>query len=68
MAKPYSTDLRELVVAPGELLLLRQQLVSLRLPLLLSCHCVLGHRVPPVVRINVLAEYIVSVMANDAFA
>ena len=59
--------LRELVIAPGELLLLRQQLVSLRLPFLLGSDCVLAHCVPPLVQVDVIAEYIVSTMANDAF-
>jgi hypothetical protein len=36
---------REFVAATGELLLLREQLVSFRLPLLLRSHCGLGHRV-----------------------
>jgi DNA-binding transcriptional ArsR family regulator len=37
------------------------------LPLLLCSHRVLRHRVPPVVAVNVIAEYIVSAMANDTF-
>ena len=36
--------LRELVVAPGDLLLLREQPVPFHLPLLLGSHCVLRHR------------------------
>src|SRR5205807_10136063 len=59
--------LRELVVAPGELLLFHEQLVSRRLPLPLGCHCVLRHRVPPMVAFTVCPAYIVSTMANDPF-
>src|SRR5439155_21933243 len=58
--------LGELVAPAGELLLLLQQLVALRLPLVLRADPVLRHLTPPVC-VSAELNSIVSVMANDTF-